>query len=104
MTNEHLKAGRMKAGLTQKQAAAALHVSQPYLSQLEMGQRPVTAELARSAAALYRLPATALPMPEPPSAGAVADSAQLARRLSGLGYPGFAHLRARKTNPAGVVL
>ena len=35
-----------------KQAAAALDVSQPYLSQLEMGQRPVTPELARSAATL----------------------------------------------------
>jgi hypothetical protein len=25
-------------------------------------------------------------------------------QLSGLGYPGFAHLRARKANPAAVVL
>jgi transcriptional regulator with XRE-family HTH domain len=104
MTHEQLKAGRLRAGLTQKQAASALGVSQPYLSQLEMGQRPVTPELARSAVALYRLPATALPMREAPSAGNVADAAQLARQLSGLGYPGFAHLRARKANPAAVVL
>jgi transcriptional regulator with XRE-family HTH domain len=104
MTNDRLKAGRLKAGLTQKQAAEALGVSQSYLSQLEMGQRPVTPELARAVTALYRLPATALPMPEPPTEGDVADAAQLARQLSGLGYPGFAHLRPRKANPAAVVL
>jgi transcriptional regulator with XRE-family HTH domain len=104
VTNEQFKAGRLRAGLTQVQAAAALDVSQPYLSQLEMGQRPVTPKLACSAATLYRLPATALPMPEPPSEGDVADADQLARQLSGLGYPGFAHLRPRKANPAAVVL
>lgn len=104
MTSDRFKSGRLQAGLTQKQAAAALGVSQPYLSQLEMGQRPVTAELARAATTLYRLPATALPMPEPPSKEDVADGAQLARQLSGLGYPGFQHLRPRKANPAAVVL
>jgi transcriptional regulator with XRE-family HTH domain len=104
VTNEQLKAGRLKAGLTQKRAAAALRVSQPYLSQLEMGQRPVTPELARSAAKVYRLRATALPMSAPPSAGNDLDAAELARQLSGLGYPGFSHLRLRKTNPATVVI
>jgi len=104
MTNDRLKAGRLKTGLTQKRAADALGVSQSYLSQLEMGQRPVTPELARAATSLYHLSATALPMPEPPAEGHVADSAQLARQLSGLGYPGFAHLRPRKSNPAAVVL
>ena len=69
--------------LTQKEAAAALGVSQPYLSQLEMGQRPVTADLAHAATTLYRLPATALPIPEAPSQGHVADAAQLARQLDG---------------------
>jgi transcriptional regulator with XRE-family HTH domain len=104
MIGDQFKAGRLKAGLTQSQAATALGVSQPYLSQLEMGQRPVTPELARAATTLYRLPATALPMPEPPSKGDVADAAQLARQLSGLGYPGFRHLRPRKSNPAAVVI
>lgn len=104
MTNERLKAGRLKAALTQKQAAEALGVSQSYLSQLEMGQRPVTPDLARAAAALYRLPPTALPMPKPPAEGQVSDPAQLARQLSGLGYPGFTHLRPRKANPSAVVL
>src|SRR5688500_9573675 len=104
MTSDRFKAGRLQAGLTQKQAAAALGVSQPYLSQLEMGQRPVTPELARAATALYRLPATALPMPDPSSMENGADAAEFARQLSGLGYPGFLHLRARKSNPAAVIL
>jgi len=104
MTNDRLKAGRLKAGLTQNQAAEALGVSQSYLSQLEMGQRPVTPELARAATALYRLSATALPIPEPPTEGHVVDAAQLARELAGLGYPGFGHLRPCKANPAAVVL
>ena len=54
---------------------------------MEIGERPVTSELARSAATLYRLPATALPMPEPPRQGKVSEADQLARQLAGLGYP-----------------
>lgn len=104
MTNEQLKAGRLKARLTQKQAAVALGVSQPYLSQLEMGQRPVTPELAKSATTLYRLPATALPIPDPLPEGTVADPARLASQLSYFGYPGFTHLRPSKANPAAVIL
>jgi transcriptional regulator with XRE-family HTH domain len=100
--NEQLKAGRLRAGLTQVQAAGRLGVSQPYLSQLEKGERSVTTELARSAATLYRLPATALPMPDTAPKGA--DPDRLARQLAGLGYPGFAHLRSLKANPAAVVL
>jgi len=104
MTNERLKAGRLNAGLTQVQAARRLGVSQPYLSQLEKGERPVRAELARAAATLYRLPPTALPMPESMPAPHGADPQRLARQLAGLGYPGFAHLRSIKANPAAVVL
>jgi len=103
MRNEQLKTGRLNAGLTQVQAARRLGVSQPYLSQLEKGERPVTAVLARSATTLYRLPATALPMPETTLVRAE-DPDRLARQLAGLGYPGFAHLRALKANPAAVVL
>lgn len=94
----------MRATLTQKRAAERLGVSQPYLSQLEKGERPVTAELALAATALYRLPATALPLPETLADQPKTDDALLARQLSGLGYPGFAHLRPRKANPAAVVL
>ncbi|MFZ0497980.1 MAG: helix-turn-helix transcriptional regulator [Steroidobacteraceae bacterium] len=104
MHYEQLKAGRLRATLTQKQAAERLGVSQPYLSQLEKGERPVTAELALAATALYRLPATALPLPETLADQPKTDDALLARQLSGLGYPSFAHLRPRKANPAAVVL
>ena len=72
--------------------------------QLEKGQRPITADLAGAAAALYRLSATALPIPETAPEGAAANPDKLARQLSGLGYPGFAHLAALKANPAAVVL
>jgi transcriptional regulator with XRE-family HTH domain len=105
MHNEQLKTGRLAAKLTQKQAAKRLGVSQPYLSQLEKGERPVTAELALSATGLYRLPPTTLPLPETsPEEPTAADATLLGRQLSGLGYPGFAHLRSRKANPAAVVL
>ena len=104
MTGERLKAGRLHAGLTQVQAARSLGVSQPYLSQLERGERPVSAERAGAAATLYRLPATALPMPESTPVADGADPERLARQLAGLGYPGFAHLRSIKANPAAVVL
>jgi transcriptional regulator with XRE-family HTH domain len=104
MTHEQLKRGRLETAMTQVRAAGRLGVSQPYLSQLENGERPITAELARSAATLYRLPATALPMPESIAQRVPANSDTLARQLAGLGYPGFAHLRSRKANPAAVLL
>lgn len=102
MTHEQLKAGRLKAGMTQVRAARRLGVSQPYLSQLESGQRPVTAYVARSAAALYRLRATTLPVPETVPEGV--GQYGLARQLAGLGYPPFAHLVPLKANPAALVL
>jgi transcriptional regulator with XRE-family HTH domain len=104
MMNQELKVGRVKAGLTQLQAAPRLRVSQPYLSQLERGKRPVTAALARRAASVYGLPATALPLPSSPTKDV--DESKLAHQLASLGYPGFAHLRSGsyKANPATVVL
>lgn len=104
MRPEQLKAGRLETTLTQVQAAARLRVSQPYLSQLEKGERPITRELARAAATLYRLPATALPIPESVVQRGRPHSETLARQLAGLGYPGLAHLRHAKANPAAVLL
>lgn len=103
MTNQQFKAGRVQAGVTQMQAAQRLGLSQPYLSQLERGQRAVTPELARLATKVYGLPPTGLPMPETTFVE-VSDASMLARQLSGLGYPRFAHLRAEQTNPAALVL
>jgi transcriptional regulator with XRE-family HTH domain len=104
MTAAQWTTGRSKSGLTQVEAARSLNVSQPYLSQLETGLRAASAQLARKAARLYKLPPTALPLPQP----FVTQPSQpddLQNRLASLGYPGFEHLRARQTsNPAEVVL
>jgi transcriptional regulator with XRE-family HTH domain len=104
MTAEQWKAGRETARLTQLEAAQALKVSQPYLSQLESGLRVASAKLARKAAKLYRLSPTALPLPEPLEVqGASPDDLQ--RKLASLGYPGFEHVRSKVvSNPAEVVL
>jgi transcriptional regulator with XRE-family HTH domain len=104
MTAEQWTTGRLKAGLTQVSAARSLHVSQPYLSQLETGLRAAGADLACRAAKLYELPPTALPLPEtlhvpgsPPN--------DLQKNLAALGYPGFEHVRSKALrNPAEVVL
>ena len=104
MTHEQLKAGRFASALTQVQAADHLGVSQPYLSQLERGERPITAKLARSAATLYGLRATALPILESDEQRFPEDPEPLGRQLAGLGYPGFTHVRGRLQNPAFVLL
>jgi transcriptional regulator with XRE-family HTH domain len=99
-----LKAYRMKASLTQAEAAKRLGLSQPYLSQLESGRRRVRADHARAMAKLYDLPATALPVPaDPPDEKWPAE--RLPRQLAALFYPGFAHLRhGPAANPALLVL
>jgi DNA-binding XRE family transcriptional regulator len=103
MTAKQWKAGREKTGLTQVAAAHSLNVSQPYLSQLETGLRVASTKLARKAAKLYKLPATALPLSESPDAQVSSDDLQ--RNLASLGYPGFEHVRFRTvSNPAQVVL
>jgi transcriptional regulator with XRE-family HTH domain len=104
MTHNKLKAFRLEAGLTQAEAAARLGLSQPYLSQLERGQRRLTAVHARAMARLYGLPATALPVPaEPPEEKWPAE--RLPRQLATFAYPGYAHLRhAPAVNPALLVL
>jgi transcriptional regulator with XRE-family HTH domain len=97
-----LRAGRRKAGLTQAVAAERLKLSQPYLSQLERGRRRVTPKITRAAARLYRLPPTVLPLPPEVSE---TSSEFLARKLAGLGYPPYEHLRTGPpANPAAVVL
>lgn len=102
--SNELKAARRRSGLTQVVAASRLGLSQSYLSLLETGQRAVTRRVATAAARVYALPPTSLPVPaepRPTRGGAEA----LVRRLAGLGYPGYAHVRSRaRANPASVVL
>lgn len=104
MTAEQWRAGRSNAGLTQVAAARSLKVSQPYLSQLETGLRVASAELACKAAKLYKLPPTALPLPQPLDVEGVPPD-ELQRKLASLGYPGFEHVCSKGlSNPAEVVL
>lgn len=84
---------RKRNKLTQVEAAALLGVSQPYLSLLERGARPLTAEL-RS-----RLK-TAHQMPEHHD-----NDNRFRSQFSALGYPGFAHVpQARRDFPPDVLL
>ncbi len=103
MKAEQWKAGRHANGLTQVEAAAALGVSQPYLSQLEKGLREAGRDLMYKATRLYRLSPTALPVPDSFPLKSVRGG-DLQRELASLGYPGFEHLHARVLrNPAEVV-
>src|SRR5215212_7345601 len=96
--------GRQKKGWTQEQAAAKLGVSQPYLSLLEKGDRPITEELTRKAAKLYKLPLVALPLKVSPDMLPPPDENELALALATLGYPGLSHLKSRRQkNPAEVL-
>ncbi len=104
MVAQALKARRKQLGLTQKNAAERLGVSQPYWSLLEKGLRPLTPELASKAMRVMKLSPTVLPV----SASRVEEpisGEQLARELAALGYPGFAYMKkAWKRNPAEVLL
>lgn len=90
--------------MTQTEAASRMGVSQPYFSMLEKGERAFTDDLARLAAKLFDLSPAALPLPQASNLSAKIDPDLMARQLSGLGYPGYAHLRPLKANPAAVVL
>lgn len=105
MTGADLRSGREKRGWTQEQAASKLGVSQPYLSLLEKGLRPVPDRLARKAASVFGLSATKLPVETNFHSVSERDHRALASDLAALGYPGLSYLKARrKKNPAEVVL
>ncbi|MDO8836006.1 MAG: helix-turn-helix transcriptional regulator [Vicinamibacterales bacterium] len=96
-----LRAGRRRRGWTQTKAAARFGVSQAYLSLLETGRRPVSSRLLARMRREFALGPTVLPFLD----GLHGDPARLAAALSGLGYPGFAHVRPRRRlNPAQVLL
>jgi transcriptional regulator with XRE-family HTH domain len=104
MNVRDLKEARLERGLTQKEAAARLGVSQPYLALLERGKRPVTAPFARKAVQVLGVCPTLVPCGQM-FVGRPATTDALARQLSALGYPGFKYMRAGWTrNPAEVIL
>jgi transcriptional regulator with XRE-family HTH domain len=101
-----LKSARLKLEWGQTQAARRLGVSQTYLAMLEEGKRRLTPDLTRKAALAYRLPLVELPVPRPYELPGHVEPQRLVENLSGLGYPGFAHVRTRaeRKNPAEVLL
>jgi transcriptional regulator with XRE-family HTH domain len=105
MTGYQLGKYRKERKRTQLQTAHALKVSQAYLSLLEAGKRPLTADLQRRAAIFFELPPTKVPVRlELPELRSVSD-ASLASDLATLGYKGFSHFKkSRLKNPAVVLL
>ena len=78
---------RKRNGLTQVNAASLLGVSQPYLSLLEKGARPLTAALRdRMKAARGK------------AEGGTSDD-RFRAQLSALGYSGFAHVAKSRPKP-----
>ncbi len=104
MTGQDLREARRKKGWTQEETAEKLGVTQAYLSMLESGRRAMPYTLARRAAETLDAPPTALPL-RASAADSPVESEKLSLQLTALGYPGFAHLRARtRRNPAEVLL
>lgn len=105
MNGEQLLKARLSRNWEQIEAANKLKVSQPYLSLIETGKRPVTDTLARRAVRVFNLPPTALPVKDsPPKLRSIAQDS-LASQLAALGYPKFSHLKKmRKVNPASVLI
>jgi len=106
MDAQQFRKARNQAGLSQQKAAAELGVSQSYLSMLEKSQRPLSRELARRMVQVYKLSPATLPPSQVSWQPKMADVEQLATDLAGLGYPGFAYLRTRRTprNPSELLL
>lgn len=101
MSGTQVRAARKARGLTQKDLARRLGVSQGYVSLLEKNQRPVSARLAPRLAGLLEMHASTVPV-----GGTAPFQADEARRLlANLGYEGFRYLETqRRLNPAEVVL
>ena len=104
MTGRDLREARRKKGWTQEETAEKLGVTQAYLSMLESGRRSMPSALARLAVEALHAPPTALPL-HTQAVETPLGSEKLSLQLAALGYPGFAHLRAKaRRNPAEVLL
>jgi transcriptional regulator with XRE-family HTH domain len=95
-----LERSRKERGFTQEETARLLGVSQPFLSQMENGQRPVQEAVATRAFELLGEP-TLLPL----DPNRRQDETSLANELGALGYPGFAPFAGQPSrNPAELLL
>ena len=105
MNGERLLKERLSRDWEQQATATKLKVSQPYLSLIETGKRPVTKKLARRAMRVFNLPPTALPLKDSVEKSRTKAGHLLASQLAGLNYPKFSHLKKTKnTNPADVLM
>ncbi|SRR5258708_6511036 len=98
-----LRAARKQQGMTQKQAAAYLGVSQAYLSMVENGRRPVPGHQLNQVVEVYGLPPSALPMR---GHWNHLDNSKVAHELAALGYPGFSYMNVARPqwNPAELLV
>ncbi|WP_184253045.1 helix-turn-helix transcriptional regulator [Granulicella mallensis] len=95
-----LERSRKERGFTQEETAKLLGVSQPFLSQMENGQRPVQEAVATRAFELLGEP-TLLPL----DPNRRQDETSLANELGALGYPGLAPFAGQPSrNPAELLL
>lgn len=105
MNGERLLQERTSRNWEQSATAAKLKVSQPYLSLLEAGKRPVTERIARRAARIFDLLPTALPLKASFNLAGKKIGDLLASQIATLGYPKFSHLKKNgKINPAEVLI
>jgi len=87
-----LKRWRARNSLTQVEAALILGVSQPYLSLLERGARPLTRALRSRMREARR------------ATGPESRNESFRSQLSALGYPAFAHLARSRPKPEPAML
>lgn len=100
MRGSEFQQARLRAGLTQVQAADKLQVSQAYLSMVEKGHRAVSKALAARVAEVWEVPA-ATPLPMPAEAPSNTNMRDFKAELGALGYPGFKYHKAHSCpNPA----
>ena len=103
MTGDELKNARKTSSWTQSEAAARLGVTQAYLSMVERGKRPVSADLASHAVDVFEVPATALPLAKYQTHSR--DAGYFQTMLGTLGYPGFAYLHGpARLNPVKLLM
>lgn len=105
MNGELILKERISRNWEQLETAERLKVSQPYLSLIEAGKRPVTEKLARRAIHLFKLSPTALPVRDVSELQTKKSENLLASQLAGIGYVRFSHLRkSKKVNPAEILI
>lgn len=108
MNGQQLLNARLNRRWEQLEAAEKLKVSQPYLSLLEAGKRPVTENLARRAVHVYKLPPTVLPFGQGQKSPRSNEADYLDLHLAALGYHKFSHLKkskkVKRVNPAFVLI